>query len=366
MAYSDNFVDDLLPLIDDLVSAEGADYSKLIFEKVFLASDVAKDHTVVTGVRNGSLIPIINGQPSYTAFPFTDPTVCTTTSCDIAPEYSGKKWDLGLIGCRVPICLRTFNDNFLKFWNSYKMLNPVKAENGTYMRTALLQYITDLLTNSFEIAKWRVLYFGDTGEVSNLLSGFDGWFTQARAVTDLVVPIAKNDGLTFAAQQMTGLEIYDTLVEMEQLYDAQEWAGNEAMEFRMGKKLARTLASYLNGLKDSSCCDGIERLEPDNVGSKTFFYDKLTFHGIPIRPYDEWDKIINNVPALNGGGGTNPREDPNRIMLVNKSNLLIGTEEKEDLKLFDIFYDKRDRQIYIDLEAYLGAGLPRREFILAI
>lgn len=365
MAYTDNFVEDFLPLVDDLAAAENATYRALIFNKVFLASDIAKDHTVVTGVRHGSLVPIIDMEPNYEAFPFIDAESCDTTECDLNMNYSGKKWDLGLISCRVPICLRKFNDNFLIFWNNYKMLNPGKVDR-VYLKTALLQYITDLLVNSFEIAKWRVEYFGDKGSSSPLLNGFDGWFAQAAAVTDLVVPIAKNSGANFAAQQMTGQEIYDLLLEMEELYLEQEWAGDKPMEYRMTKKMAMTLAAFLNKLKDSSCCDGIERLNPDAVGTKTFYYDKLAFHGIPIKPMPEWDKIINKVGVLNGGGGTNARVDPNRVLLINKSNLLIGTEEREMLKMLDIFYDKKDKKVYFDLEAYLGAAIPLREYILAI
>ena len=365
MAYTDNFVEDFLPMVDDLISAENATYRALIFNKVFIASDIAKDHTVVTGVRNGSLVPIIDMEPNYNAFPFIDAESCDTEECDLNMNYSGKKWELGLISCRVGICLRTFNGNFLVFWNSYKMLNPAKVDR-VYLRTALLQYLTDLLTNSFEIAKWRVEYFGDKASASNLLNGFDGWFAQAAAVPGLVVPIAKNNGATFALQQMTGQEIYDLLLAMETKYLEQEWAGEKPMEFRITKKMAMTLAAFMNKLKDSACCDGVERLNPDNIGSRFYDYMKLAFHGIPLKVMPEWDKIINKVTPLNGGGGTAARVDPNRVLLINKTNLLIGTEEREMLKMLDIFYDKKDKKVYFDLEAYLGAAIPLREYILAI
>lgn len=365
MAYTDNFVADFLPLIEDLAGAENANFSKLLFNKAFLASDITKEHTVVTGVRNGSLVPIITDQPNYEAFPFIDASSCDTTECDFNSTYSGVKWKLGLISCRVPICLRTFNDQFLIFWNSYKMLNPAKVDR-VYLKTALLQYITNLITNSLEAAKWRVEYFAEDGHTSPLLNGFDGWFTQAAAVPSLVVPIAKNNGGTFAAQQMTGEEIYQLLLAMEAKYLEQEWANTMPVEFRVTKKMASTLAAYLNSLKDTACCDGVERLNPDNVASKTFFFDKLAFHGIPIRPMPEWDAIINKVSALNGGGGTAARVDPNRALLISKTNLLIGTEERDMLSMLDIFYDKKDKKVYIDAEAYLGAAIPQREYILAI
>ena len=378
MSYTDNFKTELLPLIDDLIGAENGTFNKLIFKKAFLASDITKDHTVVTGVRNGSAVPIIDPEVNYEAFPFIDANSCDTEECDLNTSYSGVTWKLGLISCRVPICLRTFDDKFLVFWNSYKMLNPAKVD-AKYLKTALLTYITNLIVNSLEAAKWRVEYFAEDGHSSDLLNGFDGWFAQAESDPNLVVSIAKNASTkpdptdpdetipaTYADQKMTGQEIYETLLAMYELYEAQEWAHDKPMEFRITKQMAVTLASYLNSLKDTACCDGVERLNPDTFGLKSFSFDKLAFRGIPLKPMPEWDKIINKVTALNGGGGNAARVNPNRVLLINKSNILIGTEEREDLSMLDIFYEKKDKKVYFDVEAYLGAAIPLREYILAI
>lgn len=365
MAYTDNFVADFLPLVEDLAGAENANFSKALFTKTFLASDITKKHTVVTGVRNGSLVPIITDQPNYEAFPFVDANSCNTEECDINATYSGVKWKLGLISCRVPICLRTFNENFLIFFNSYKMLNPAKVDR-VYLKTALLQYITNLVANSLEAAKWRVEYFAEDGHWSPLLNGFDGWFAQAAAVPSLWVDIPRNAGTDYANQQMTGQEIYDLFAAMEAKYLEQEWANTLPVELRVTKKMATTLAAYLNNLKDTACCTWVERLNPDNIATKSFYYDKMAFHGIPIVPMPEWDAIINNVGVLNGGGGAAARDRPNRALLTAKTNLLIGTEERDMLSMLDIFYDKKDKKVYIDAEAYLGAAIPQREYILGI
>lgn len=365
MAYTDNFVTELLPLVEDLAGAENMNFSKLLFEKTFLASDITKKHSVVTGVRNGSLVPILSDVPNYESFPFVDASSCDTTECDLNSNYSAYKWELGLISCRIPLCLRTFNDNFLIFWNQYKMLNPAKVTTQ-YLRTALLQYLTNMVKNNLEAAKWRVEYFADKASTSPLFNGFNGWFTQMEANAGLIVPITKNTALTYADQKLTGQEVYDTLVAMEELYLQQEWAGTKPVTYKMTKLNAMTLASYMNSLKDTACCDGVERLNPDNIQSKTFFFDRLSFHGIPIEVMPEWDAVINNTAELNGGGGTNPRVNPNRIILTSKDNLLIGTEERDMLNMLDIFYEKKDKKVYIDAEAYLGAAVPLKEYILAI
>lgn len=66
--------------------------AKLYLQRHFLASDITKKHTVVTGVRNGSLVPILTDQPNYEAFPFVDASSCNTEECDINATYSGVKW----------------------------------------------------------------------------------------------------------------------------------------------------------------------------------------------------------------------------------------------------------------------------------
>lgn len=365
MAYTDNFVAEFLPLINDLVSAENADFNKAIFRKSFLASDFAKHHTLVTGVRNGSAVPIIDSEPNYSAFPFADPASCEPQECGISTAYSAYKWQLGLISCRVSICLRSFNDNFLKFWNSYKMLNPDKAEDK-YIKSAMMQYIAELLTDSLEASKWRVGYFADSDDASPLLNGFDGYFTQGEAVPSLVVPIAKNAGTSYSAQVMTGDEVYALLKDMYDLYEEQEWAHESAVEFRITKKMAMTLASHLNSLADKSCCDGVERLNPATFGGESYTFDNLKFRGIPIVPIKEWDHVINKVFPLNGGGGNAPRVNPNRALLTSKSELLLGTEEKDMLSMLDIFYSKKDKKVYFDLESYLGVAMPKRQFIVGI
>lgn len=365
MAYTDNFVAELLPLVKDLAGADGIRFSKAIFEKTFLASDITKSHTVVTGVRNGNLVPIISDVPNYESFPFVDASSCDTTECDLNSNYSSYKWELGLISCRVPICLRQFNDNFLIFWNSYRMLNPGEV-TAKYLRTALLQYLVDKVKNNLEAAKWRVEYFADKTSASNLFNGFNGWFAQMEANPALVVEIAKNAAATYALQKQTGQEVYDTLAAMEALYLQQDWSGTKPVTFKITKLQAQTLASYMNSLKDTACCDGVERLNPDNIQSKTFFFDKLSFHGIPLEVMPEWDAVINGTAELNGGGGANARVNPNRIILTSKDNMLIGTEERQMLSMLDVFYDKKDKKVYIDAEAYLGAAVPLNEYILAI
>ncbi|CAA7195451.1 MULTISPECIES: hypothetical protein [Chryseobacterium] len=363
MAITDNFVTSLLPLIEKL-SAE-ADFSKLLFEKTFLPTEFNKANTVVTGVKNGNVVPIITDEVDYESFPFVDANSCDTTECNLNTNYSGKKWELGLIECRIPICLRSFNDDFLIFWNDYKMINPTTEVTKKYLNTALIQFLTNKVKNNLNGAKWRVAYFGDKASTSDYFNGFNGFFIQAEANTSLVVPIAKNTAGTYSAQQMTGQEVYDTLVEMEEVRLEKDWSatGNEVI--KMPEKMARKFASYLNSLKDKDCCDGMERINPENIQTKSYTKDNMAFHGVPIMPVREWDEIINKTSELNGGGGNNPRVQPNRILWSPKEILLVGTQQREDLDMFEIWYDRTDRKVYIEAGSYLGASISLNEYVYA-
>ena len=368
MAITDNFVSEFLPLVTDLAAGDGADYKKALFKKAFEPSDVRNSHTLVTGVRNGNLIPIVTGEADYSSFPFVDANTCDATECDLDTGYSGEKWELALQECRIPICLRSFNDDFNVFWNNYKMINPSEEATNEYLRSALLQFLTDKFKLNFTAGKWRGMYFGDKSLTANaLFNGQNGYFTRAEAETDQVVEIAKNNVTTsYADQRMTGEEIYETIKEAYELYLEQDWAETGAFEIRVTKRIAIDFANYLNGLKDLACCDGVERLNPDSISSRSFSKDNLSFRGLPIVAYEEWDKIINTVAPLNGGGGTAARINPNRILITRKENLLIGTQNSDELDMFDIWYDRTDKKVYLEAGAYYGVGMPANEQILAI
>lgn len=357
MAYNNNFVTYLLPLAKDLASSEKMTFSNLLFNAIFLASDITKKHVVVTGVRHGNVVPIINEDPSYNSFPFIDANDCVINECDVQDSYSAIKWTLGLISCRIPICLRKFNDNFLIFWNSYKMLNPGKVDSN-YIRSAIMQHIIKLVKNEFEAAKWRVIYYAIEGHTSPKLNGFDGYFEQAGANSANVIEIPENDTDT----PLTGQEIYDLLYAIEEAYDATDWADQtSAMEFRMTKRMAMTLASFMNKLDDTSCCDGIEKLDPSRTKTKSYVYDNLSFHGYPIIPMPEWDAIQKKVAEIKEGGVARI----NRVLFIEKTNMLIGTEEREQLSMIDVFYDKTQKKVFIDAEAYLGAAISLPRYIYA-
>ncbi|QGZ15850.1 hypothetical protein [Elizabethkingia phage TCUEAP1] len=368
MAITHNFKQEIVALANSLVGAELLDFSNLLYEKIFLPSEFETGHKVITGVRDGHNVPIINNQPDYESFPFVDASSCDISECDLNHNYSHYKWKLGLIECRIPICLRTFDADFLLFWNEYLMINPTNQGTQKYLKTALLQFLVNKVRTNLTAAKWRVAYFADESSTSPLFNGFNGIFAQAEAVTPNVVPIAKNSGANAAAQIMTGEEVYDTLRKMVNKYYETEWAGMYPVQIKVTKKMAFTLASYFNELKDKTCCNGLGQvLDAQGMASAALRWDKMAIDTIPIVPVREWDEIINRTKELNGNGVAGAaKKQPNRALLTSKDNVLIGTQNRDEMDMLEVWYDRTDRKVYIEAGAYLGAALPLHEFILAI
>lgn len=63
MAITNNFGANLLALINDITSAETALISNAYYTKNFEDSDFATNHTILPGVRNGNIIPILSNPP---------------------------------------------------------------------------------------------------------------------------------------------------------------------------------------------------------------------------------------------------------------------------------------------------------------
>lgn len=362
MAYSDNFVDDLLSLVDDLVTADKMELSEMLYEKSFGESNIADSHTVVEGVRHGHVVPILKDTPDPESFPFVDETSCDATECDVEHEFSNMSWELGLIECRVPICLRTFNENFLRFFNSWRHTQEGEPD----LNQAIIQFINGKFERNLTLAQWRVAYFGDKSSASAYFNGVDGFWAQAEANSDLVIDITENGGATFADQAFaSGEDVYDYLIAMYDLAAEYPWFDDSRLEYRVTRSMGVKLVTWLNklGKKAPMNCDCYDA---DAVTRRNVFsLNGLTINGIPVLVHSEFDDIINYSTELNGGGGAAARVNPHRAILTFRENLLIGTSQRAALESFDIWYSKDDKKVYLEGSAYMGSAIPLDEYVVA-
>jgi hypothetical protein len=128
------------------------------------------------------------------------------------------------------------------------------------------------------------------------------------------------------------------------------------------------LVRFLNGLSDTTCCNGIDRVNPDGLVTRSYTLDNLVFRGVPIKVMRDWDAIIETQGlGLNGGGGAAARVNPHRILMTYPDNLLLATSDVVNFNMFDIWHSKDKNKVIMKVGTYFGAGIPmKNEYILAI
>lgn len=349
MAFDGNFNTAVLALVEDLVTADKVNISEAIFQETFGIGSFASAHTLRTDVRNGNVIPIVLAGDNYCAMPVGDELSCEMNDCDLTVNYAAKKWELAEYNCRIDICMRTFSENFLAFWNMYRqrLEDPLAQPDAQ----AFLTYLTQQVERNILGAQWRVGYWGDTSATTNnLIKGNNGFFVQAEAGNGIKAPI------TAAGAQPTAEEILDSIQAALETASGDTnaiWLGQSDVVIKMPWSMANKIAIYLNKLNrqnpyncDCVSADGI-------VSADRFTVDGLRLFGYRVEAHREID----------GGSTCVTTPNINQILIARKSNLLIGTNTQDKMEMFDIFYDKKDRKIYMDSMIYLGVSIPLDEYI---
>lgn len=346
MALNTNtFKTGITDAVKSLTEASKMDYANVIFANVHEISDFASKYNVLTGIRNGARVPIIKTGNNYGALSASE-NDCSLNECDFEDVYSNKKWVLGTYNCRLPICLETFSEDFKLFYGMYSQTleNPLQEPD----KDAFLAYITYKANQNIQGALWRTSHWGDTTSSNGLISKNNGFWTEADAGDGEKIEMEVTGGV------MTGEQIYNELAKAYQLAGGLDWFDETQVIWKMSNKMARTLVTFLNTASDKSLynCDCID---PNKVvGARTFSIDNLTVFGIPVYAEREGD----------ASGVAVGQDADYRALLINKSNLLVATETESHLDQFDIFYDKKDRKIYVDMQIELGSAIPLDEYVL--
>jgi hypothetical protein len=353
----------VIDLATNLTTSEKNNISEAIVRD--LQTDASFDssnvHTIIDNVKHGEIIPILGQKASVDSFPMVTGDACEIPECDLTITGSTHKWELYTQECKIPICMRKFDQEFNIWFGRNNTAFPSDAD----VNDLAVRYFQDLFLDNLNIAKWRGTYFGDKSLTSNLYNLHNGFFTQMEANATQVIPIISNTGATYAAQLLfTGMDVYNTMVTMYEKYMENSYMSSTPT-FKMTKRTAVVLANYLNGLKDKTCCPGVGQvLNPNTIGQVGFAWNNLTFWGLQIQVVPEWDRIITESTPLNNGIKW---DNPHRIVLSESSNMLIGVEKRNQLEDFDIWYSQDDNKVYMKGGARLGAGVPLKDkYILSI
>lgn len=336
---------DMRDLAETLSAANKLTLANAIFVNSFLTNDITERHAVITGVQTGDVVPILDESVDYKSFPFMSQTSCEQNDCDLNISFSGKKWTLGLIGCRYDICMKEFSADFRTFFNeNFQVLNNLDLESQ------LIKYIESKIVRNFNGAKYRVAYFADTdvttGPNAPLLKDFDGFFTQAEAGAGLKIE--------FNQVNPTGQEMYASMEEAYAYFMESDWSDKEGVRWKMTRKMAALWVRFMNGLKDKSDYN-CECFSADGLTAmRTYTLDgNITILGIPVEVERDLDGVISQLDL----------DRPYRALLTYRNNMPIATQLDDNLNEFDIWYNKDTKKVVIEAEALIGSSLPTDEYV---
>lgn len=339
------FANKIKAVVTDMTSADQTNINSAIFLDVFGVNDFAGQHTFVPA-RHGSLIPIVSDDTDYNAFSTTDGRSCAMTSETFTEQYDSKKWELTEVGGRYPICLKTLEEDFLVFWNMRKVVLEDPTQEPEYQD--YLDFLTNKAVRNLKASMWRVGWLGDKSATGNAkINGINGFLAQAQAGGGV------KQTITSAGATPNGLEIYEGLRTAYETASVLPWFDESKVVFKMTKLMAQTLVNYLNKLSDTSEFDVAVILPSEVIKSRKYSVEGLYIFGIKVEAHNEIDQSMNVVAGSNKF----------QAVLAKKSNLLVGSPSMDKLEQFEMFFDRKDNQIYVDVAGYFGVAIATDEYV---
>ena len=252
-----------------------------------------------------------------------------------------KYWNPSEVSMRLVECYTDYKSRFTTWAtnNGYKVADLTDTE--------LMQWIVSRVTDGLNEAKLRHIWFGDTdaanvdddGVVTDgvdvkYLNAIDGIWKQLFAIvtgdnTRKSASIAKNAGNSYANQKFNSTDTTNKVVHgyLQACIDDADLRLSDAPDkvFYVTKSV---FDQYKKELKNYTSIEAAYQLVQD--GSR-----QLMFDGVPVIPLSFWDR---HIKAYFDNGTTT--DNPHRILLTTKANLMVGIESEEAINGLDVFYDK--------------------------
>lgn len=323
-------VSTLVDAIARLGAAEKVAFSESIFSDVFEAGEISRYHNIMTDVRNGDPIPIMDRGEDWEYMKDASglSSLCDDLPCSIDTPVSVKTWAPAPYKCTDEFCSKDLNLQMLDYFNSVRLLDNFD-ENTFY-----IDFIKFLIERRIKASHWTKTYFAATGATSTALTGHNGLFAQmAVAAPDgdaNRVDIAKNDGASYAAQRLTPTEGFTIVNAMYEAVDAnRKLQSRDDVVIQVTRTIASAYLAWLRENKQQACC------ERDPL-TGIYTYEGLAIYGRKIAVINEWDRIIDSIADFNDATA---HVNPHRAIATYKNNVPIGTGDAQKLSSFDLKYD---------------------------
>jgi hypothetical protein len=328
--------------------------SEAVFEKVYSKPVLEQAHNVMTGIQMKTQIPFFGlmglvGKVS---------SGCTPNASSEKVNLTEKFWDPALIDFRLTHCQGDISQLY-KMWKRSRIALKTWEE----VENEQMAFITDRAIDATVESILRITSFGDkaadnVADGGYLTAGVDPtFFTMINGLWQQVFAIAspirytipENAEATKAAQ--LALATDRALEVFRYLYNNIDSRAHDAGGLAL--QVTRSLWNNWNDfLEDKSLVFALQRAEDGST--------KQSYRGIPIVVRNDWDR---NIVAYHNLGATYLY--PHRAILTPINNIPIGTSDEGSMKSIDSFYDKKDRQWYLDGAYYIDVKV-LEEYMVAV
>lgn len=309
--------------------------------------------TVIPGIKAKKQVVILGliGMVGKTM----DPTNCAPEVSELNIPSVQKFYNPEYVEDRFTECWKNLLDKFT-VWSLKEGLSKPDLTGTDFADFVETQVIDGLIESVY-----RLVFFGEKDAKTITAGGhfrdslnlkyvntIDGLWKQFFAIVAAnpaqKVSIAKNAGSTFSAQKFTPQDVIDQTVTgiLEAMVDGMDerFAGDPNKVFYVTKSVASQYKKERR--KFTNIDQAYVRTEAG--------WDTLEFDGIPIYVLPFEDRMIKDLQS-----SATVAYLPHRIYLANKENLHLATEQEGSFSEVDAFYEKKDKQYYIDLLYSLDA-----------
>lgn len=323
-----------------------------VFESVYELPSLNEFHEIRTGIKAKEQIAIFGLLGMVGTKGGND---CSTTVDTNQITASEKFWDPKQIDVRLTQCVKDILPSFIA-WGTKNGI-----EKNDLTASAWMMFVQERLTFAMEEAMLRHIWFGDTdaalttdspaGVITASLgasglayfNAIDGFWKQ---IFDIVTAddarrytISENAEASYTAQlNLSAGKAKTVWRELEK--------GADIRLRKQPDKIYITTQSlydeYADYLEDQSVDASFVRLESG--------FEALKYRGTLIIPFDFWDR---NIQANEDNGTTYYR--PHRALLTVPENLQVGLEDETAYKSFLVWYEKKEKTNYIDVEFSVDA-----------
>ena len=322
-------------------------FNEIIHEKIFAKPNPTDFHTIISNMVAGKKIGFAGrlGLIGKSGQAKCDPDTSTNQF-----EGSEKTWSPCDIADRLGLCWTDYEDSFIVY-TQQKGVKRSDISQGDF-----INFLQDKLTDAALEMLFRVVWFNDTdaadvdaSPAGQLTSGtdetyfncYDGLWKQLFAIVvadaNRKVTISKNAEATYALQAFNATDTTNK-VAMGIFRDLIQKA-DMRLRGDAGKVIVCTQSladQYENELEAQGIDESFKYIQP---GIST-----LERKGVKIYAFSFWDRYIQTY----FDNGTKYYL-PHRAVMTTKEQLAIGVEDSNSFQQFDIWYDKKSKNVYIDL-----------------